>query len=205
MKKFLALLLTLMLLVPSALALELSAVGVMPLTAEDGKLSAPFVTDAYREGLHYINKLVKEGLISELSYSQTDAEMRSIMQAPNDQDSLVGVLAGHSSPMFGTDVRRTLDYIGLPSLAGHDGTKWAPLGTQLGAYNTFITADCENPELAYRFIDACNKLGLSIAIRFGVGGQNFEYVDGGPSRYSGIGDDYVALYQQFSTADNPAH
>ena len=174
------------------------------LTVTDGQLSAPFVTDEYREGLRYIRKLVEEGLLSTLSYSQTDAECRAIMQAPADQDTLVGVLVGHPSPMFGNDVERTLDYVGIPWLTGPEGVNWAPFGTQLGNYNTFITVDCAEPELAYRLIDACAQVDLSMAIRFGEVGKNWNYVDGGPSRYSGIGSDYVAMYEQYSDANNPA-
>lgn len=166
------------------------------LTAQEGQLSAPFITPEYREGLRYIRRLVEEGLLSPMSYSQTDAELKSIIQAPDDQDSVVGALVAHPSPIFGTDVARTLDYVGIPSLKGPQGVQWAPFGLQLGNYNTYITADCEYPELAYRVIDACAETSLSMSIRFGEEGVNWRYVDGGASRYSGIGDDYVAVYEQ---------
>lgn len=173
------------------------------LNVEDGKVSAPFVTDAYREGLRFIRKLVAEDLLSPLSYSQTDAELKAIMQAPADQASTVGVLVGHPSPMFGSNVPRTLDYVGIPALTGPDGTRWAPFGLQLGSYGTYITADCKNPELAYRFLDAVAKTDLSMAVRFGEKDVNWRYVDGGPSRYSGIGDDYVAVYEQNFNTELP--
>lgn len=166
------------------------------LTAENGKLSAPFVEDAYRDALRYLRKLAEEGLLSELSFSQTDAEMKAIMQAPADQASLVGVMVGHPSPMFGTDVPRTLDYVGIPSLTGPEGVNYAPFGFQSGTYNAFITADCEYPELAFRVIDACAETTTSMSIRFGIQDVNWRYVDGGPSRYSGISDEYVAVYEQ---------
>ncbi len=174
------------------------------MNVEDGVVSAPFVTEAYREGLRYIHKLVSEGLLSTVSYSQTDPEMRSIMQAPDDQDTIVGVMVGHPSPIFGTDVKRTLDYIGIPALTGPDGTRWAPYGLQLGTYNTFITADCENPELAFRFIDAMAETTNSLTVRYGQEGVNWNYVEEGSSRYAGIGDEYTAIYEQYSSADNPA-
>ena len=106
------------------------------LNVEDGKVTAPFVTDAYREGLRFIRKLVAEDLLSPLSYSQKDSELKAIMQAPADQDSLVGVLVGHPSPMFGVEVPRTLEYVGIPALTGPNGTRWAPFGLQLGSSTT---------------------------------------------------------------------
>lgn len=174
------------------------------LNVEDGKVTAPFVTDAYREGLRFIRKLVSEDLLSALSYSQKDSELKAIMQAPADQDTTVGVLVGHPSPMFGSEVPRTLDYVGIPALTGPDGTRWAPFGLQLGSYWFHITADCKNPELAFRVMDACAETTLSMSIRFGVEGENWVYVDGGPSRYSGIGDDYKAVYNQEANPELPA-
>jgi putative aldouronate transport system substrate-binding protein len=41
------------------------------LNAENRKLYAPYITDEWREGLRYIHKLVKEGLLSPLSFSQS--------------------------------------------------------------------------------------------------------------------------------------
>ena len=166
------------------------------LNVEDGKVSAPFVTDAYREGLRYIRKLVAEDLLSPLSYSQGDTELKALTQAPEDQISVVGVVVGHFSPLFSHTNARVMEYAGIPALTGPDGTRWAPFGLQLGSYNTYITADCKNPELAYRFIDAIAETDLSMSVRFGEKDVNWRYVDGGLSRYSGIGEDYVAVYEQ---------
>lgn len=174
------------------------------LTAEDGKLSAPFVTEEYREGIRYLHKLLEEELLSPLSFSQTTNDLQAILTAPEDQDSVIGAFVGHPSPLFGTDVPRTLDYVGIPSLEGPNGVEWAPFGLQIGSYNTFITQDCEYPELAFRVIDACAETTLSLSIRYGEQDVDWNYVDGGPTRYSGISDEYVAVYEQTPTEERPA-
>jgi putative aldouronate transport system substrate-binding protein len=172
------------------------------LNVEDGKLSAPFITKEFRDGLRFCRKLVAEGLLSELSFSQTDAEMRAMMQAPADQDSIVGVLVGHPSPMFGTDVPRVLDYVGIPSLTGPAGVNWAPFGMQTGNYNIYITADCEHPDVAFRLIDAIAETDLSLSMRFGEKDVNWRYAEG-DSRYIGIGEQYKAIYEQNFNPDIP--
>ena len=165
------------------------------LTAEDGQLSAPFVTDEIREGLRFIHKLVEEGLLSDLSFSQTDAELKSIMQAPDDQDSLVGVVVGHPSPIFGSGVARVKDYIGIPSLEGPNGVEYAPFNYQGGSNSIFITCDCENPDEAFRFLDTMQDTELSLSMRFGEKDVHWRYAEG-ESRYSGIGEEYTAVYEQ---------
>lgn len=165
------------------------------LTAEDGQLRAPFVTDEFREGLRFIRKLVEEGLLSDLSFSQTDAELKSIMQAPDDQDSLVGVMVGHPSAIFGSGVARVKDYIGIPSLEGPNGVEYAPFNYQGGSNSIFITCDCENPDEAFRFLDAMQDTELSLSMRFGEKDVHWRYAEG-ESRYSGIGEEYTAVYEQ---------
>lgn len=173
------------------------------LNMENGELSAPFVTEEFHEGLRFIRKLVEEGLLSDLSFSQTDAEIKSILQAPNDQDSLVGVVVGHPSAMFGTGVERVTEYVGIPSLEGPEGVEWAPFMYQSGSYNVYITCDCENPEAAFAFLDAMQDTDLSLSMRFGEQDVNWRYVDGGESRYSGISEDYVAVYEQGFDENEP--
>ena len=165
------------------------------LNAENGRLSAPFVTEEFREGLRFLRKLVEEGLLSDLSFSQTDAEVKSILQAPEDQDSLVGVVVGHPSPLFGTGVPRVKEYVGIPSLKGPDGVEWAPFSYQSGTYQVFITGDCGNPDAAFRFLDAMSETEMSLTMRFGKKDVNWRYAEG-ESRYSGIGEEYKAVYEQ---------
>lgn len=170
---------------------------------EDGQIYAPYVTEEFHDGLRYVRKLVEEGLLSDLSFSQGDAELKSIIQAPNDQDSIVGVLVGHPSPMFGAGIERVKEYVGIPSLAGPNGVEYAPFGYQNGSYNTYITCDCENPDAAFDFLDAMQDMDLSISMRFGEKDVNWRYVEEGESRYSGIGEEYKAVFDQNFNPDEP--
>lgn len=172
------------------------------LNVENGELSAPFVTDEFREGMRFIRRLVEEGLLLDLSFSQSDQEVKSILQAPEDQDSLVGVVVGHPSPLFGADVPRVMEYVGIPSLKGPDGVEWAPFSYQSGTYNIFITSDCENPDAAFRLLDAMSDTEMSLSMRYGEKDVNWRYAEG-ESRYSGIGEEYKGVFEQNFNPDIP--
>lgn len=163
------------------------------LNVENGQLNAPFVTEEFREGLRFINKLVEEGLISDLSFSQPSKELTSIMQAPDDQDTTVGAFVGHPYIILGTQNERVMDYVGIPSLEGPDGVEWVPFAYEGGSYNVFITSDCENPDAAFRLLDTVADEELSLSMRFGEKDVHWKYAEG-ESVYSSIGEDYKAVY-----------
>lgn len=163
------------------------------LNVENGQLSAPFVTEEFREGLRYIRKMVEEGLISDLSFSQKSSDLVSIMQAPDDQDTTVGVFVGHPAIILGMQNERVMDYVGIPSLEGPDGVEWVPYAYQGGTYNVFITSDCENPDAAFRLLDAVADEEMSLSMRFGEKDVHWKYAEG-ESVCASIGEEYKAVY-----------
>lgn len=174
------------------------------LSVEDGKLYAPFITDAYREGLKYIHKLMDEGLLSPLTFSQSKDELRSIMCAPNDQDTIVGAFAGHPSPIFGADgtVERVYEYTALPAMIGPEGVQYSPYTGQIGAYDTYITSDCENLDLAFRVIDAVAEQEISLSMRYGEKDVNWTYTDEGEVNHKYL-EGFSAVYAMTPTEDVP--
>lgn len=175
------------------------------LSVTDGKLWAPFATEEYHEGLRYIHKLSEEGLLSPLSFSQTQNELRSIMCAPNDQASIVGAFVGHPSPLFGADgtVQRVYEYTGLPAMIGPKGAQWTPFGGQLGAYNIYVTADCQYPELAMRVLDAMAEQDFSLSARYGEKDVDWTYTTEGQINHRYL-EGYTAVYAQTPTDERPA-
>ncbi|HML46002.1 MAG TPA: extracellular solute-binding protein [Clostridia bacterium] len=179
----------------------------------DGKLWAPFVTDAYREGLRYLTKLGKEGLLSPLSFSQTSNELRAILSAPNDQVSLVGAFVGHPSPIFGValpeehggadgTVERVKEYMGLPAMIGPEGIQWSPFSGQMAGYSAYITSDCANPTLAFRTLDAVALQDISISMRYGVKDVDWIYTSEGEVNHRYL-EGFHAIYQQTPTTERP--
>ncbi len=172
--------------------------------AEDGKLYAPFATDEWREGVRYLAKLYAEGLLSPLSFSQTQNELKAIMSAPNDQDTLVGAFVGHPSPLFGSDgsVDRVQEYVAVPAMIGPEGVQWSPYKNAKPSCKTFITADCENPDLAFRVLDAIAREDLSLTMRYGEKDVDWEYTTEGEIRHKYL-EGFTAIYGQPATSRTP--
>lgn len=137
--------------------------------AEDGQLIAPFTQEAFREGLRYVNTLYSEGLISPLSFTQSTAELRTIMTAPNDEATKVGAFTSHPSPVFGGtgDVERVKEYIALPAMIGPEGVAYTAHEAGLPSYALYITKDCAEPDLAFRLLDAMREETINLSSRFG--------------------------------------
>lgn len=171
---------------------------------EDGKLSAPFVTDEWREGVRYLAKLYAEGLLSPLSFSQTQNELKAIMSAPNDQATLVGAFVGHPSPLFGSDgtVDRCQEYVAVPAMIGPAGVQWSPYKLARPSTDTHITVDCEYPELAFRVLDAIAREDLSLTMRYGQQDVDWNYTTEGEIRHKYL-EGYTAIYGQPATSRTP--
>ncbi len=168
------------------------------LNAENGKIYAPYATDEWREGLRYMFMLADEGLLSPLSFSQTQNELRAILSDPSDDPSIIGAFVGHPSPLFGTDgAPRVMEYMALPAMVGPEGVNWSANSGWFGAYNTQITSSCANPELAFRVMDAVSREDMSLAMRNGVQGLDWDYTTEGSPNHVIPG--YEVVFQSMAT------
>lgn len=174
------------------------------LNVNDGVLSAPFVTEEWHEGLRYLAKLYAEGLLSPLSFSQSQNELKAILSAPNDQPTLVGAFVGHPSPLFGSDgaVDRVQEYVAVPAMVGPEGVQWSPYKLAKPTCKTYITADCEYPELAFRVLDAIAREDLSLTMRYGEQNIDWEYTTEGEIRHKYL-EGFTAIYGQPATSRTP--
>ena len=170
------------------------------LDVKDGKLYAPFTTDEFRQALEYLHKLSDEGILSPLSFSQGQAELKAILSAPDDQDSLVGAFSGHPSPLFDNTAmpQRVYEYVGVPAMVGPEGVAWSPYSGWFGNYNQFVTADGVDPYLAFRFLDACAEQEASISIRYGEPGVDWQYTNEGIIRHHYL-EGYGPIYELLTT------
>lgn len=87
------------------------------LVAEDGTLSYYPVTEQYKEGLKWLNKLYQEGIIDAEAFTQDDTMLTAKRQDPNV--SKVGFeYAWTHEANFG---KWTDEYIEIPPIKGPDG------------------------------------------------------------------------------------
>lgn len=121
---------------------------------KDGQLWDPILSDEYRQGLIYFNKLVQEGLIDKLGFSISGEMEYKQLITPTQGDSKVGIWAGHYSGKTNHAMTQLDEFVALPALSDYTGKGGYTIYNDASIYwTTCITSDCENPELAMELID----------------------------------------------------
>jgi putative aldouronate transport system substrate-binding protein len=132
---------------------------------ENGKLDVPYNKDEWREGLRYLHSLCKEDLLSPLTFTMDDAQLRQLLASGEDRN-VVGVFTSNSFGVTPADERR-LEYVPLPPLTGPEGVCWAARFPFIPTSRFIITKYAKDPELAYRLGDLMVTRGASIFARCG--------------------------------------
>lgn len=154
------------------------------LNATDGELWFPYTTDEYRQAMIYLNKLVGEGLISELCFSLPNDAFSDIaaIATPSDQVHKLGVLGAHMLLVPETDNPLALDYEPLAPLKDATGKGgYATYYASTLAYGTMITTDCENPDIAFKLLDFMSSEDSVLRMRYGVEGKSWQKATEGTS------------------------
>lgn len=145
---------------------------------ENGQLYAPFITDAYREALQYINKLYAEKLLPDAVFTTKSDDLPRV-NSPEysgmDGDALVGVFCGNLNYHFHEDSTLLEQYAPLPYFEEHS----LVYNDDFFDRNIFITKDCENPDAAFRLIMKMFEEETAYRIRYGEYGVNWEYAPEG--------------------------
>ena len=163
---------------------------------KDGKLWSPYNTDEYRQALILINDWVNEGLLSTLTWTQTAAELKSLVNPKDGEDYLCGVVCGHADVSFQPGGDSIFAYSVLPPFAAvTDLGGCAPRNTYSHSYSSFITESCEHPVEAFKLLDFFCSPECSLWARWGEKGVNWDYSDGsvignlgGPAKMKLMGD-----------------
>lgn len=139
---------------------------------ENGQVWLPYTSDNYREGLKAIRELVKEGLLSELSWSIAEASEVKAMWSPVDGTPIVGVMAAHMASHMTTNSDIMYQYEPLLPLEG----SYAPIMTALPATSCYITTEAEYPEECFKLLLLFSSEEGSMAMRYGKEGEDWEWV-----------------------------
>jgi putative aldouronate transport system substrate-binding protein len=121
---------------------------------EGGKVTFIPATNEYRDGLKYISKLYKEGLIAPETWVQKEEQAKATVENPDVP--LVGSFAGgwwatYSVHAGGTG--RYKDFKAVSPFAGPTGLRQATFNAQGANPHTFITKAAKNPELIASWAD----------------------------------------------------
>ena len=145
-----------------------------PFNVTDGKVWSPVRTDEYRQALIFLNKLCKEGLLSDLSLTATGADAKQMISG-NGKVAKVGIWSGHPLTWTTTSSEVLDQYTALKELA--DETGKGGYGVQQANYQVyggFITKDCEDTETAMKFFDFFYLDETAIRLRHGEKGVDWE-------------------------------
>ena len=142
---------------------------------DDGVVSAPYITNEYREALKWLNRACEQGLYSDLSFTVTANSELKNLYTPASGSAAVGVICGHPSNKTNTSSPVLDEYVALAPLAA---------STEKGGYlvvsddtvrlSAFITSYCKDPELAMDFIDFFYEDETVIRGRHGEKGVDWE-------------------------------
>jgi len=141
--------------------------------AEDGKtVVAPFVTDQYREGLKYLNKLCEEGLLAESVFTDDSNQFSAMLNA---EEPIVGFVSAGSYGNW-SDWANNPNFAQMELIApleGPQGICYSPSVSYAPGPSYFITSECKNPELAYRVGEYFYDEFISFSNRYGVEGLDW--------------------------------
>lgn len=150
------------------------------LNVEDDKVYAPFVTDEWQEAMIFMNKLVSEDLLSELTFSISTDELVSMLQSYSAKEQIIGCLTGmYVTCMPDATKDCILAYDVMAPLEG----QYTPERTPWVNKTAFITTDCETPEIAFRMLDYWANEKRSIGNRYGEPGVHWMYRDDDPEAF----------------------
>jgi len=121
---------------------------------DNGKVYAPYVTNEYREALKTLNKMCEEGLYSDMSFTIGSKTELKNLYTPSNGVAQVGIIYGHPSTNTNTFSAVLDEYTALAPLSDETGKGgYLVVSDDIVSLSGFITKDCENPELAMKFLD----------------------------------------------------
>lgn len=144
---------------------------------EDGEIVPTFIQEEFRDGLAYMNRLVEEGLLDPVSFTQDQNQLRTLLaSAP----TVIGVFPAGGA-FFENNENSANTYVHLDPLEGPGGVRNAPFNpwTGIGQGSGSVTVAAENPEVAVRWFDQFFDYELSLKARFGVEGEHWRWTEGG--------------------------
>lgn len=172
--------------------------GDLAMNVEDGQVYLPQTTDEYRQALTFCNKLVNENLLSQLTFTADDAQMKAMCSPESADQAIVGGFCSHPTSFLDTDALRN-SYTPVYPIYGPEGKCYSMYTPSNQQQAMAITGDCEHPEIAVRLLDYFSEEETMIRSRWGARGEDWEYVEdatGMTGQYEELG--YGVVYEAWN-------
>lgn len=151
---------------------------------EDGQVAFAPITNQWREAMKYLRELQDEGLFYAGSFTQ---DQTTIQQMAISDTDILGAFEGLGHDLVVvTDNQDIIDrYNSVPALTGPEGNHFVTWNAPNTRPSGIITTKCENPEIAFRVLDAMMSWESALITRYGEKGVNWDDADEGTSGYYG--------------------
>lgn len=147
----------------------------------DGKIHYGYAEKEYKAVLEWLHMLYEEGLLDH-NFATLDGDT----QKANIENGTSGVTASALGSGMGTYVRDMVkegsdyDLCGLPSLSAAKGERsmggrWS---TSVASSGSFITTQCEHPEIAVQFLNYAYTEAGHMLMNFGIEGESYTMENG---------------------------
>ena len=140
------------------------------LMVEDGKISAACVTEEWKKGLEYVEKLFDEGFILTESLTMDDEQAEVLNNG--ELPTVFSLVRTSASKSIYKD-----DFVGCDALTGPDGVSYASFSPSKPTVKMLVTANCEDPDAAFRLGDLLSSEEMSITSRYGQRGVHWDYAE----------------------------
>ena len=153
--------------------------------ANNRKITTPYKSDEYREALKFIGKLYKEGLISQITWTQTNSELKGIINPAPGDPYLAGIVFYDTNSIFnqGSDALRA--YTPLKPLKAETPKGGYAVNTYSRGLTTYISADCAHPDLAFKLLDFMSSSDSYLRQRYGEFGVDWTWAEPGKTGHRG--------------------
>lgn len=135
--------------------------------SEDGTtVIAPYVTDEWKDGLEYMNKLYKEGLLASSIFTDDVTQFKAVLN--NESANIVGSVTtgSYSSWTEPNSNKNFQDMEIMAPLTGPQGINYTPYSEYNPAPMFYVTSSCKNPELAVKLGDLFYRRDVSITAKY---------------------------------------
>lgn len=158
-----------------SMGIQLTDWGIDAYFAEDNQVKCYAVDERYKEWMKYIADLYANGLINQNALTNDYSAFQSLSRGNEAGEAVVGCVFGwEETDKFGPDLYT--QYTPVPALEydidcepGTYDTRWRNdyTGLNMAGNRVCMSAKCENPEAAMKFIDAFYDSAASVQGLFG--------------------------------------
>lgn len=156
---------------------------------DQGKISGFYWDDDYREGLIFLNKLVKEKLMPDTVFTLTGGDLSNLIN-PLDGVETVGIWLGHPTLVLTPNSDAVKIYKAMPQWG------YAVMDLGVNRYNNMVTRDCEYPDAAWEILMAMSSEEGSYRQRYGEKGVDWDDADPNTTSFTGAVAEIKVLNQQ---------